>query len=131
MQLLRGELRLRAFWLATGLLLLAAIFVLAIVPMPTDLDLGNNYDKLLHSAAFSFLMVWFGGIVPRQHYWLLAITLLCYGGAIELAQSLLPYRYVELADLMANAVGVAVGWVLCLVGLRHWCDWLERLLARE
>lgn len=128
MALVRQDLRLRLFWLGSGGLLMVAVFALSLLPMPALMELpGSGYDKVLHGAAFTVLMIWFAGIVAPRYFWLLAVCLLTYGGAIEVAQSFVPTRFMEWGDLIADAAGVALGWVLSLIGLRHWCRWLERL----
>jgi hypothetical protein len=32
----------------------------------------------------------------------------------------------ELADLFADAGGLALGWILAKLGLWQWCEWLEQ-----
>jgi VanZ family protein len=41
-----------------------------------------------------------------------AIALLAFGGAIELAQAATGWRYGEWSDWLADAVGLAAGWAL-------------------
>ena len=39
--------------------------------------------------------------------------MLAYGAGLELAQWAVGWRFAEWADLAADAVGVALAWVLC------------------
>jgi len=101
--------------LFAGLLVCAAILAL----VPSD---GQNWfpgqDKVQHAIAYLIFYVsgWLGFPGPRVH-WRLHGGLLLYGLAIECLQSLTGYRYPELADLLANASGLAagnllIGWLL-------------------
>ena len=100
--------------------------ILSLVPLDDFSAAQTLNDKVLHVLAYIVLMVWFGGIVPRQYYYRLFLALLAYGGAVELLQSLTDYRSMELADLLADTAGLALGWILANLGLRHWCEWLEQ-----
>ena len=71
------------------------------------------WDKLVHALLFALLAwVWcrqpaLAGRVPGVL--LAAQAAVAYGGAIQLCQMLLGYRAGEWTDLVADAVGVAVG----------------------
>ena len=43
---------------------------------------------------------------------MLAVTVLAYGAGLELAQWAVGWRFAEWADLAADAVGVALAWVI-------------------
>lgn len=118
--------RWRAVWLALGWLLLAAILVLALKPLPGDKIVEIWSDKVWHALAFLTLMVWFAGVYPRSRWRYVFLALLCYGLLIEGLQSFTPNRHVEFADVVANNVGAALGWVLARLGLERWCLWIER-----
>lgn len=90
-----------------GLLLVAA--VAALLPSGGELWFPG-LDKLEHCLAYTvfYLTGWLAYPGPSCH-WRLYAGLLAYGIAIELLQSLTGYRFMELADLFANAVGMALG----------------------
>ncbi|MEO8806272.1 MAG: VanZ family protein [Burkholderiaceae bacterium] len=94
--------------------LLAALAVtvawLALSPTPPD-GIDTGWDKLNHALAFAVLTVMATFALPhsRWRFWLLVSGLLCFGGAIEIAQSFTPTRNAEWADLLADAVGMAAG----------------------
>jgi VanZ family protein len=94
--------------------LLAALAVtvswLALSPAPPD-GLDTGWDKLNHAAAFAALTVAAIFALPRSRrsLWLLLAGLLCFGAAIEIAQSFTPTRNAEWGDLLADAVGMAAG----------------------
>jgi VanZ family protein len=115
-------------WYLMGILLVLAVLYTCLVP-PEDLPPVGYNDKLEHGTAYLLMMVWFGGLVPlRQYGWLVA-ALLALGGGIEIAQWLMAVgRTGDIMDFLADAGGVAVGLLLCLIGLRHWAFWIERRL---
>ncbi|MDP1672861.1 MAG: VanZ family protein [Burkholderiales bacterium] len=69
-------------------------------------------DKLLHFSAYAVLMSWFSNICPMLNQRIkLALALVTLGIALEFAQRWTGYRTFELADMAANATGVAAGWL--------------------
>ena len=108
-------LRLRALWLALGWGWAATIVWLSLTPSPPTIDLAQG-DKLGHLAGYGMLMYWFcqlyAGRRARVGY---ALGFALMGIALELAQRSLGYRTYELFDMLANALGVALGWGLALV----------------
>ena len=99
---------LRWRWLLAGLALVVSW--LALSPAPPD-GLDTGWDKLNHASAFAALTVVAVFAFPRspRSLWLLLAGLLCFGGAIEIAQSFTPTRNAEWGDLLADAVGIAAG----------------------
>jgi VanZ family protein len=90
--------------------LAVTVFWLALSPAPPD-GLNTGWDKLNHAGAFAALTVVAIFALPRPRWslWLLLGGLLCFGGAIEVAQSFIPTRSAEWGDLLADAVGMAAG----------------------
>ena len=84
--------------------------------------MSTGWDKLNHALAFAALTVsgrlGHASRAPK----LVLIALLAYGGMIELVQMLVPDRFAEWGDFLANAVGIACGALLALL--------IERLAAR-
>lgn len=111
-------------WATLGGVLLAVILIVALVPEPGRLPISYN-DKFAHAFAFMVLMVWFSGVVEMRRLPMLAICLAAYGVLIEMLQSLTVTRHPELLDLGADFVGILLGWILSIAGLRRWCVWLE------
>jgi VanZ family protein len=102
------------------------IVVLSLQPQP-ELPAGLS-DKLLHFIAYAVMAAMAAGFchVPRRlAAW--AVVTVALGGAVELAQGLLPWRSAELADLAADAGGAGAGWLLGLL----WLTLLIRPLARD
>jgi VanZ family protein len=107
-------LRLRVLWLALGWLIVAAIVWLSLTPSPPKIELEGG-DKLGHLTSYTALMFWFCQIYLRRG------ERAGYGGgfalmgvALEFAQGALGTRSFETGDMLANALGVGLGWVLAL-----------------
>jgi VanZ family protein len=104
----------RAALLTGGWLYAAALVWLSLSPSPPDPGFAYG-DKLGHFGAYALLMVWFGGLyrsrLARLGYAALWIAM---GIGLEFAQGATGYRSFELADMAANALGVAAGALAAL-----------------
>jgi VanZ family protein len=107
--------------------MVAAVVVLSLIPVPVDL--GENRDKLAHFLAYGSLSFWFGMLFGGRGRQLgIAIALAAMGVALEFLQGLTDYRSFEVADMIANAVGAALGWGLAQTPLRNGLNWAEQLI---
>ncbi|KQV46815.1 hypothetical protein ASC95_25130 [Pelomonas sp. Root1217] len=100
----------RALWRALLAVMLIVITCLALSPAPPK-TITTGWDKSNHALAFAALAfsgVWALWQRPRQWIWL-AMTLVGYGIAIEIAQSFLPPREADWHDVVADSVGIALG----------------------
>ncbi|NMG65303.1 hypothetical protein GPA19_10125 [Azoarcus indigens] len=86
---------------------LVAVFVLALLPTPDLVQFVSWQDKIEHAGVFATLSL-LGLAAWPQHAGRLALALLAYGAAIEIAQSFTGYRMGDPWDWLADAVGVAV-----------------------
>ena len=104
----------RLWWIGwfSGLL---GLLVVSLLPIPGPPPAVPNWDKLLHTLAYTLLMGW---VVPlcttARHRVPAALALLGWGLLIEALQGLLPWRSIELADAVANALGVGLGSLLAM-----------------
>ncbi|MDI4634063.1 VanZ family protein [Pelomonas sp. V22] len=103
-------------WRLLFVVLLVIVAWLALTPQPPR-ELTTGWDKSNHFLAFSTLMIC-GRLGWSRHWLWLFAGLLAYGGAIELAQSQVPGRDGEWADLLADAIGLAIGQLLSMLALR-------------
>ena len=92
------------------------VTVLVLALLPTDQPLPTTgWDKTDHILAFSVLT-----LLGFQSYCgyrtRLAIGLLSYGIGIELLQGLTSYRSAEWRDVVADAMGIAVAFLLARLG---------------
>jgi len=98
-------------------ILAVVIAYLTLTSLRPEVSSGFLIDKAYHVMAFAALI--FPGALPylRSLVWLIPATLI-FGAAIELVQPLVG-RSTEIADLVADIVGVACGLVFGLT-MRRW-----------
>ena len=87
-----------------------AICVLAFDPHPPE-SIDTGWDKLNHGLAFAVLAPCAAlALQGRRRRWRDAAGLaLAFGAFIELVQAQIPGRSGEWEDLLADAVGIAIG----------------------
>ena len=122
-------LRYSRYWLAAGLVLLGLGLASALSPLSARIPLTLN-DKLLHTGGFLFFMVWFGGLFEARRLPYVVVALAAYGLLIELLQSFTPTRQAEFLDLIADVLGVLLGWAATAAGASRWCAKLESWFVR-
>jgi VanZ family protein len=106
---------LRALWLALGWGWATTIVWLSLTPSPPTIDLEQG-DKLGHLLGYGALMFWFCQLYPARRTRLAyALGFAALGVALEFAQGALGYRSYELFDMVANALGVSLGWASALL----------------
>lgn len=103
----------RSIQITIGWLFVAAIVLFSLTPeVPSVHDYTLN-DKFAHFGAYAFVMAWFGWIyhslAARISY---AVFFIALGAALEFLQTLTATRSFELADLVADTLGVAAGFML-------------------
>lgn len=127
------HLRVPRFWWALGWGMVLFILYGTLEPERYVPDL-HIWDKAEHAIAFFGLTFWFGGLVSRRRYPIVAFLLLLLGGGIEIAQGAMKWgRDEDIMDFVADSVGVSVALALLYLGLGAWTQWVERLIwpARE
>lgn len=122
-------LRYSRYWLAVGFVLLALGLASALSPLSSRIPVTLN-DKLLHAGGFLFFMLWFGGIYHARRLPYVVVALSAYGLLIELLQSFTPTRQAEFLDLIADVLGVLLGWAVTAAGASVWCARLESWFVR-
>jgi VanZ family protein len=99
-------LRLKRLWLFVGILLLSAVAIVSLVPVPAT---GIN-DKWAHLLTYAMLSGWFALLADsRRELMGYGVALIAYGALLEWLQGQTGYRYAELADFYANSLGVVCG----------------------
>jgi VanZ family protein len=103
--------------------MLALVALLSLLPSPPDM--GGN-DKVLHFLTYFALSAGFTTLVnPNYKLLWVATGLILYGILIEFLQGLTGYRYLEIADMLANSSGVFCGLLLRLTAVPVWFRRLE------
>ena len=106
--------RYRRFWVAGGWLICAAIVWLSLTPAPPKVEIEYS-DKLGHFVAYGALMYWFCQLYASRTAQLgYAVGFAAMGVALEFIQGALGYRTFEVADMIANTLGVLLGWIAAL-----------------
>ena len=96
-----------AFWLAC-----ATVAVLSLLPTAyLSAGVFNWWDKAQHALAFAGLTLLGLWAYPGRSGRVIA-GLLAFGAGIEIAQAATGWRIGELPDLLADAVGLVVGWLV-------------------
>jgi VanZ family protein len=103
--------RIRRLWLTVGVLLIGLVLYLSLRPQPVE-EPPPGLDKFEHTIAYGVLMYWFAHLEPHRRGRLrLAAGLAGMGVAIECLQGLVGHRLFSVADMMANGLGVVIGWL--------------------
>lgn len=124
------ELRWRWFWIAAGTALVLVITWLCLRPSAGGDPWFPYADKFQHAAAFLALGGLLLALVERSRYAALCVALLAFGGAIEIAQHLMPYgRSAEWADLAADGLGILLAALVSLVSHESWLQRIEGWLG--
>jgi len=90
----------------------AAIVWLSLTPSPPKVDIAYG-DKAGHLMAYGLLMFWFAQLYLGKNARIVyAAGFVALGAGLEFAQGALGSRSYEVADMFANALGVALGWAL-------------------
>ena len=105
------QLRLKKLWIFMAWCLVSAVIILSLgspPPMPSV----SHSDKVGHVLAYFVLMGWISQIYhePRQRFFY-ALIFLLLGGSLEYLQSLTANREGDWMDMLANSLGVFMGWL--------------------
>lgn len=91
------------------LVVLAVILCVGLKPEPVP-QMFDQQDKLHHLLGFAAFYFTLRLAVPRVHFiWLITVSLAA-ALLVEYGQSLLPHRTASSGDMLANALGVFMGW---------------------
>lgn len=102
--------KLRALWLAAGWAMVAGIVYGSVMHSPPSLDFPQG-DKFEHLGSYGLVMFWFCQLyAARRARIAYAFGFVALGVALEFVQGWLGYRDFEVADMVADAAGVALGW---------------------
>ncbi len=124
----RRPLKYFTLWLTVGWLLVALIVYGSLTPSPTQINVPNG-DKFEHLFSYGVLMGWFMQLYSRAAHLRLALLCVALGVGMEYAQLASGYRDFEYMDMVADASGVFIAWLLGkTIAAQILCK-LERQLA--
>ena len=111
-------------WVGVGAVV-ATIFYFSIVTVPKRPPQASPlWDKQLHFASYAALTLAlaYATVRYRRRPWLRAsaviVLVAVFGGAIELLQGVVPYRYTSPMDYLANVIGVLFASVWFIIERR-------------
>jgi VanZ family protein len=100
--------------IALGWAWVAAIVWLSVTPSPPKVDFPES-DKAGHFIAYGSLMFWFAMLYAKRNVRLAyAAGFVAMGIGLEFVQSTLGYRTYEVFDMVANTIGVLLGWAAAM-----------------
>lgn len=122
----RPVLQLPKLWLTLACLLTLAVGVASLIPGP---DMGDS-DKIFHFMTYAILSASFSQIVEQpKSLWIVLTGLIGYGLLLEFLQGMTGYRLEDMADALANSLGVVVGLLFYQSPLRRLLVWIDSWLA--
>lgn len=116
-----------SLWRGLGRLLIIAMLVIALLPMPALIGEVPNGDKLGHALAFAGLVLWYSQIyATRADRLRCVLGAIALGALIEVLQAFVPWRSAEFLDLVADALGATLGFTLAATPLGRVLSRLDR-----
>ena len=107
------------------------IIVGSLVPPPAQLDMVH-YDKANHLIIYAVLMGWFTQLIGvRKLQFAYMLGFFSMGAGLEFLQAQTSYRSFELADMVANGVGVFIGWVISITLMPGCLTKLDKLINEK
>jgi VanZ family protein len=125
------NLRYKKIWLLLGFAMIAFVIFETLTSSPIGTGIKIS-DKLLHIAGYFGMMGWFVQIIHNnKHRLLLAIGFGCMGIALEILQGWGGIRQYEVADMLANATGVILAWLLALTRFSYILWFIESGFVKQ
>lgn len=125
------DLKLRFLWLTIGYVLVAMVVFLSLTSSPVDMEMDLPYqDKFFHALAYFTLMAWFSQIYHDSFQRnMIAVVFVFMGITLEYLQSFDPNRYSEFGDMIANSIGVALGFSIALSSAKNILLRVEKIIS--
>ena len=110
---------LRRWWIALGVGFVLLVIYLSVTPDPLRAPTVDNF-KTGHILAYFWCMLWFAQALRRSRERLaVASFLILLGIALEYVQRATGYRHFAYSDMVDDAIGVGVGWLLACTRLGY------------
>lgn len=124
-------LKFRFAWLTIGYALVALILYLSLTSQPINIEIGLPFaDKFYHALAYFVLMAWFGQLYhDKFRRYMIALTLIVMGVALEYLQGFDVARMSEFADMVANTAGVVLAFFLTLTKAKNCLVNIEKVIT--
>ena len=129
--MLSPNLKYRKIWLLMGFGWIGLVIFLSLMHNPPQVMDVQMFDKIEHFSAYAMLMFWFCQIYwEMPHRLKIAFALAALGVSIEIVQGMEGFRVFEYADMLANTIGVLIGWGLGKTALKQSLFKIEQLIKR-
>ena len=115
-------------WLLLGAALVALVIAGSVLSFSLETVEVPLLDKWVHAGSYLVLMLWFSGLYRRQWHIVVGLLLFLMGLALDLVQSVLPYRMFDVNDIAANGAGILLGLVAARFVFEGWCRRFEQLI---
>ena len=120
----------RPLWNAIGCALILFVIYQSLTPAPMAIP-GDEGSRLGHLAAYGTLMGWYSQLHEgRRTRIAFALGFVAMGAALEVIQGMTGYRTTDVADALANTLGVCLGWLLAPPRLPNLLTVAERIFDR-
>lgn len=111
-----SELTYPKLWWILGSFWIALVAGLSLMNLSLPQVPGSFGDKVNHALAYGFLMGWFGQLARKSKWLPIAFALVMLGTLMEVLQGMLPYRWFDIYDGVANSVGVGMALLVLYFG---------------
>lgn len=102
-------------FLISLILVFIGIAILSLLP-PKSIEKIGEHDKINHLIAYAVLSLNVGLVIKRLKTYLFCLPLLIgYGLLLEYLQGFVPGRQPSWLDVLANSIGVSIGFILYLL----------------
>lgn len=121
-------LKYKLLWLSIGYLMVVFVIYSSLSTSQVVQEISLS-DKLMHVLGYFVLMGWFMQIYHgRRAGFRLASVFIAMGVLLEFLQDLGGVRYFEVADMLANTLGVLLAWALSYTPVAGILLWIEHRL---
>jgi VanZ like family len=104
----------RTLWFIIGIALIALLWWLSLMRSPPNINVPDG-DKYGHLLAYGGTMWWWAQLWRTWRKRLrLAVSLALMGVVIEFVQGATGWRTFDAMDMLANSLGVLVGWIAAI-----------------
>lgn len=123
-------LKLKPLWLIIGYGMIAFVVYSSLTTSPVKAGFAIS-DKVLHITAYFGLMGWFIQIYhDKTSRFILAVCFTVMGIGLEFLQGMGGVRVFEFDDMLANALGVILAWVMVFTSFPEILSRLESVLVK-
>jgi len=111
--------------------MIGVVVYLSLIPHPPTIFKFSSADKLEHLIAYAGLMGWFCQIYQSGRSRIIWAIFLCIMGiTLEFLQEWGGSRAFEYADMLADSLGVLLGWWISSRFCAGWLARIDQLLSR-